>query len=677
MNDFGLMLGVSGILIILILSYFAIQKIRSIAAKVIEEARVVVKSIENNKRLSPLSDTSENFIFLNEAEWLLKKPWHKYFAERFNSNIAASYAPKIISSLTGVGLIFTFLLLAFSVREIGQAIQSENKVVGHGNSISNVNKVKIDSSQTSSHNIEMLAPGKTQQELLGNAFQKMQSKFIVSMAGLLMSLILIGFAQIYRNSKLKILREMFDHVSDSTPLQSSYQMRYLRDSSHQLKYLTKLDNLEVNLTQLSGELLSRISNSFSAAIGEKIVVIAEQQRSSLESIKTSLITAVQEAMKDNSNATVEALRDSMKQIADKIDAKSSNNVEALIDKIQDMLSGGTRSHTIEMGTAIKTFNSSIENMQGVVQELSSSLQSISSSATQQSSFQSSFIQYEIPRVFSKLDQVVSGIESQNRQTVASLQELLSSNHSNNISNFENIKTTFENSERRIADSSVAATENINSVSLRAAESLAIASEQAGRHLAEISARSTEQLAHKNQELSASVESQIQLASEQARVLLENYREIQSAQQSLIQTIANTVAQVGSAQSDANRMQLQLTSAVGELRTLNGVVDRTSEALNRIPVVVEQTSHTVNDLLQRQHANIQSINHALEVKNRTWDESTELFTRKYKIASDQIEQSYHNLVQQFSRATDLSQNISDLSDNVSSLRDAVTKQHNNV
>lgn len=663
MNDLGIIIGGVGGSIILLLSIFAIQKVRAIAAKIIEEANDVVELIQAKKKINPLFDASENLISLNDAEYVLKKPWHKYFTEKFNSNIAQSGATKIISSLTGVGLIFTFLLLAFSVHEIGQAIQAESST-----SSSSTTNTNSNSSQ------EIIA--KTQQELLGDAFQKMQSKFFVSMTGLLMSLFLISFVQLYKKRKLKVIRDMFDQVSDHTPLQLSYQMRYLRDSANQLRYLTKLDNLEVNLTQLSGELLTRISNSFSAAIGERIVLIAEQQRSSLESIRTSLITSVEEAMKDNSKATVEALRDSMKQIADKIDAKSSNNVEALVDKIQDMLSGGTRNHTIEMGTAIRTFNSSIENMQGVVQDLTNSLQIISSSATQQSSIQASFIQNEIPRVFSKLDQVVSGIEAQNRQTITSLQELLSSNHSNNISNFENIKTTFENSEKRIADSSAAATENINAVSLRAAESLALASEQAGRHLAEISARSTEQLAQKNQELSASVESQIQHASEQARILLENYREIQSAQQSLMQTIANTVAQVGSAQSDANRMQIQITSALGELRTLNGVVDRTSEALNRIPVVVEQTSHTVNDLLQRQHTNIQSINQALEVKNRTWDESTELFTRKYKIASEQIEQSYHNLVQQFSRATDLSQNISDLADNVSSLRDAVAKQQDN-
>lgn len=676
MNDLGVILGLLGSGIILILSFIAIQKIRSIAAKVIEEARDVVELIESNKKINPLFDASENLISISDTEFVLKKPWHKYFAEKFNSNIASSSATKIISSLTGVGLVFTFLLLAFSVREIGLAIQSENKPDSQDSSISSVIDVKVNPPQDSDGNSKKQNVDKTQ-ELLGDAFQKMQSKFIVSMTGLLMSLALIGFTQFYRNKKMNILRDMFNRISDHTPLRLSYEMRYLRDSTHQLQYLTKLDNLEVNLTQLSGELLTRISNSFSAAIGEKIVLIAEQQRTSLESIKTSLVTAVQEAMNVNSKATAEALRDSMKQIADKIDAKSNNNVEALVDKIQDMLSGGTRNHTIEMGTAIRTFNSSIESMQAVVHELSSSLQNITSSATQQSSIQASFIQNEIPRVFSKLDQVVSGIEAQNRQTVTSLQELLSSNHSNNLSNFENIKNTFQNSEQRIADSSVAASENISNVSLRAAESLALASQQAGRHLAEISARSTEQLAQKNQELSTSVESQIQLASEQARVLLENYREIQSAQQSLIQTIANTVAQVGNAQGDASRMQMQLTSAVGELRTLNGVVDRTSETLSRIPVVVEQTSHTVNDLLQRQQTNIQSINQALEAKNRTWDESTELFTRKYKIASEQIEQSYHNLVQQFSRATDLSQNISDLADNVSSLRDTVAKQKNNA
>lgn len=664
-------LGYFGIMVILLTVFWCLRSFNKILASIMDEVIVVKDLLSESKKVSRLSTAAENVIFFSDSDYVLKNPWSKYFSDKLSRVVANSMSYKVAASLTGVSLVFTFLLLGFAVQDISKAISTTQNQKQTSNSAS---PEDVAGPEDAKNTKAQPSPDDNQSNnALGDAFRNMESKFFVSMMGLLGTLGLTLWFNHRRASMSVEITNLFLQVTDQNQLENSYKFRFYHQSATQFKYLQKLDNLEVNLTQLSGELLSKISSSFSEAIGLKIVEIVDQQRTSLGKIETALVSAVRDAMAENTRDVTKALGESIQKIADKLDTKSVNGLDSIVDKIENMVSGGTKNHSQAMGNAIETFSTSIVGMQGMIRDLSASLQGIASTAEAQSTNQMRFVENEIPKVFGHLESVVSRMDSQNQRTLEALQTLLSDSQNNSNNAFVNMTASLQQSELKLGEARSKAASEINEVSMRASESLARSIEQITEKLSEATLRLTEDIATKNRLMSSQTELQMDKVADQAQRLFESYQQIQTTQDITIGRISDTASKLAVSTSEVQRIQNNISGTLSDFKVLNEVVEATASNLKQLPIIVSSTSSSVNDLLVRQEANIQSINTALEVKSRAWDATTDLFTRKYQTASTQLEQTYSNLVQQFVRATDLSSNISELSDSVSELKESIDKR----
>jgi hypothetical protein len=312
-------------------------------------------------------------------------------------------------------------------------------------------------------------------------------------------------------------------------------------------------------------------------------------------------------------------------------------------------------------------------MSTIVSQVTTSLKNVSDVANNQAQHQSSFVQNEIPKVFTQLERVLSSIQQQNQSTLGSLQQLLDQNMRINNESHEEAKRSIGESERRLIESSINVSESLNSISHRTTASFTIAAEQAAQSLNEMIIKSSEALAEKSKSTTSALDAQISSLSQEIATVVNNSREVQEAQHTTIQNFHTIIEKISTVNFETNRAQGNITSALNDFKSMGNLVATTSDNLLKLPPLVQSTSGIVNDLLQRQKENLDSLTQSLHAKNQTWDQSTDLFTRKYQTASEQIEKSYGNLVAQFSKATDLSENISELSDNINTLNDVMAKK----
>lgn len=682
-----------GILGLVTISWYVFEKIiPKLQHEFVAQIQKLKAAFSDNEREKIKNTFSSVVVGVDRNEkFITTESFKEYFTQNFDKNLKSNTYYRIAKSSTGIALIFTFILLGFAVYDIGSAISSSSD---------DVNKTEqVSKSDSEKH--------------LQDAFKSMAAKFAVSVVGILCTIGLdIAIPRRRRDIISEIELQLGDFDESNCISAISFNIQQAQKSLTEFEKLDRLENLEVNISSLSEGLLTKLEHAMNRSIGEKLIQIAENQRSSLSEISLNLAKSVSDSVNEGMKQTIEVMNQNMKQITSKLDERSSNGVEQLIDKMQDMLSGGTKNHTAEMGNAISGFNNSIATMQSVMVGLTSSMQKFSEQASSQVNNQAEFAQKEMPLIFSKLSVALNDIQYSNQQTIVALKELIehgqtsttgqlekystalashsgenqvllnrfndlvsmsheksmSANRELEVSIKENagqIKSIVTESEARITESSQRVTENIHNLSSSAAEKLTIAVKQAADALSEVSIASARSIQERGDLMAQGIDRQLAVVNERVGEIVGRVNTLQNAQQSSIDGLQNIASGIVRAQSD-------LSTAVRSVAELNVVVVGISKNLSDLPAHVSHTSIQVSKLLESQTGQIVSLNRELQDSKTTWDQSAMMFSDKYQKAADQIGKQFSKLVEEFQNGTQLSENISDLSDNIGSLSKIMNK-----
>jgi hypothetical protein len=506
---------------------------------------------------------------------------------------------KLGMASTGIALVFTFLLLGQAVHEIGNSL---------GEEIGSPSKV-VSGSQAPNGS-------STDKSSIDKAFKNMKGKFIVSVAGLLSTICFSLFASILIERSISEIKRRMHVLDGKLSLFVDEDFQIQRRSLQELKKLSHLENLQVNVNELSEGLLGRLNDTLDRTIGQKLVDLAAKQESGIERIALALSESVSNSLEKAMNNTMSNLNDSMRNIAEKMDERSSGGVELILEKLQDLLSGGTKNHTAEMGKAIGQFNDTVGDLNRAMGAIISAVGDLSEGAKNQNKQQMRFAQEDMPAIMQRFADTVASIEKQNQLTMSSMERVLG------------------DGQQRWAQSFAASEEKLSHSSTRMADSLEAQVTKVGSHMEKV-LKTTD----------AVYESQIKLLTH----------------------VDSVVRELGRVGAEMTIVQSDITMSLSSVKDISHRMGEVSAGLERMPIVVHETSSKIE-------ANIGSQNQLLEHQRLIWTKMTDDYTQRYAEMAKTLKGQFEDLHRAFQKGTEIHSGLSGLSESIDELSEIMSKRN---
>ncbi len=322
-----------------------------------------------------------------------------YAKNQFTRNLVVQAAPYI----SGIALFLTFLLIGIAVFQIGGSLSD----TGPANGVGNVGA-------------RLEAP-----------IQHLSFKFFVSAIGLIAS-IMLG---LYRSSALNKIEEAIDQdlhflYSKVTTRDASdvalqiEQAKGATETVAQLKrtniQLESLDKLEVKVSDLSQSVLQAVATQITDELGKSMGLLLSQQSDSLKEIA--------EAMNKSLEASVgkigEDLNQSFKAMSETLNKKSDAGVGAIVDKLETMLSGGTKQYGEELGKSLSGFGKLLPDLENSLNSMMNQMAAIAKDNAERAEKQNLVQEETLNSSLQKINEAIQKISATQTQSQEHLDSAL-------------------------------------------------------------------------------------------------------------------------------------------------------------------------------------------------------------------------------------------------------------
>lgn len=333
---------------------------------------------------------------------VLARPLQEVFADHAKESLDSSWGAWLGTIFTGLALVFTFVLIALVLfRDVGPAIRA----------------VSGESAQVSSGLSGLSAapgvpPGDTGSqsgEILANAVSTLGAKFLISCLGIFLTIIHQALLRTIRRRALDVAAASAEKLrlgwesmemctlrmqGDMLERVGSLEQTLLNEGKAGRQELTKemlgvreemrggvgalkealarLEQITVSVQDLGSEVSEKLANMMKQTIAEEVARRLSEVKQAIDAIEEKLGAFITQ----NAERLSQDLRAALDQIHQVLVKQPSSEVEKLLDRVKDAVTGGFSSETVNMSEMLLGFSKVLPDMSAQMQSVAGELRKV-------------------------------------------------------------------------------------------------------------------------------------------------------------------------------------------------------------------------------------------------------------------------------------------------------------